>query len=110
MMKPVLTLMTLSSFTLAGCGVGPPEIYFAGENIVTVRHFSSLPSPTMTPQMREMALSYCKEKNAEAIYTGTRRLRFSGWEEYDFQCVDPKIQVESSGSLDVNHSGSIEIK
>lgn len=94
---------------LASC-VGAPEIYFAGDSIVTVRHYNSGMNPVMTPEMREMAASYCKKKNAKAVYTGSKRLRLSGWEEYDFECVDQRIRVENSGSLDVRHSGSIEIK
>jgi hypothetical protein len=99
-----------SSIILSSCGAGAPEIYFAGEDIVTVRLYNTGMRPEMTPELRQMAMDYCKDKGGKATYTGVARYRLSGWEEYDFECVDTTLKVQNSGTLDVKHSGSIEIK
>ena len=96
--------------TVTGCGSGTPHITFASQDFVTVKYTNNSMSRKLTVQVRQTALDYCRSLGKEAEYTGSMRDSGFGPEEYDFKCVDKTIRVENSGSINLQHSGSIEVK
>lgn len=77
---------------LSGCVITPPKVSYQSEEYVTVRQTNLGNTPALTPQVIDTANSQCRKIGKIATYTGVVRDSGIGPEEFDFKCVDEKLE------------------